>query len=451
MRYPFVGELPALYRDVIGVFRAKAAKHGDRAPIHIGPDKAYVISNAEDAKTLLMANEAHARKSRYTAMMSSVFGGSVLTSSGETWKRQRDYLNALFRGPSLMAWALVIIKEAETLCETWADEAAGAHHEIFAEREAKGLVQRIMGRILFGAHFPDGDLHELMTELQRVNDRLFSMFIIRSVLKGPLSRLPVPGQSDLKSAVHKIDAFLEDLSRRSIDDDDPCLAAKLMKCVPDGAAGRKELRDQVTVLFYAGQDTTARAVAWGLLLLSEHPQWIARIREEAATALADPANPQLSKLTITDRVVREILRLKPPAYAIDRCGLTPEILPGLDIKPGAILPISVTNIHRSDKYWRDPWAFRPDRFLNGESAGRPTCAFIPFGHGARKCVGAKLAMMELTLVFAVICRDFNFKRVGDKPIKEKAAVTLGPSPDIRLRINEVKRDISHPSPHVSST
>ena len=430
MRWPLLGDIPDLYRDVTGTFARIAAKYGPRAPFYMGTQRGMLLSDPEDARRVLLAPESDARKSRYTKMMGVVFGDSVLIAEGDAWRRQRDYLNPLFAPKAVRSYIPIILDETRRLI---GDErlARGAVFE--TGLEMRRLIQKIMGRILFGDLFPRARIEELTSDLQTVNDRLFGEFIRKSILRGWLARMLAPGARQLEYAVGSISRFIDELLALKIKDDDPSLAAAIIRAAPDGPSRAKEIKDQITVLFYAGQDTTARALAWTLHFLSSNPQWVNVIRDEARTArLSEPSDVDLKKLGMTLSVIRESMRLRPVAYAIDREFISNGVLGSDTGGAGVIAPIAVSNIHRAADHWPDSDAFDPTRFTSEASQGRHPCAYIPFGHGRRKCVGASLAELEMTLILASFCARFDFERADGTPIRAKAAVTLAPHPEIRL-------------------
>jgi cytochrome P450 len=431
MRWPLLGDIPDLYRDVTATFARLATKYGPRAPFYMGMQRGMLLSDPEDARRVLLAPESDARKSRYTKMMGVVFGDSVLIAEGEAWQRQRDYLNPLFTPKAVRTYIPIILDETRQLL---GDERLAQGAEFEAGLAMRRLIQKIMGRILFGDLFPRAQIEELTSDLQTVNDQLFGEFIRNSILRGLLARIATRGARELKDAVGSISRFIDELLALKIDDDDPSLAAAIIRAAPQGPSRAKEIKDQITVLFYAGQDTTARALAWTLYFLSSEPHWVRVIRDETGTArLDDPSHVDLKRLGMTLNVIRESMRLRPVAYAIDRQFMRDGVLDS-EAAAGVIAPIAVSNVHRAAGHWDNPDEFQPTRFTQEASHGRHACAYIPFGHGRRKCVGASLGELEMTLIVASFCARFDFERVDRAPIRAKAAVTLAPHPEIRLKL-----------------
>jgi cytochrome P450 len=435
MRWPLLGDLPDLYRDVTGTFATLARTRGPRADMWLGLERALVLSDPEDAKHVLLQSAESAKKSRYTRMMSIVFGNSVLIAEGDDWKRQRGYLNPLFSPKAAAQHAAAIREEAVRFCHRLADDPA-LMAQVNISDEARRLVQKIMGRILFGDLFPQSRVDSLMDDLQVVNDKLFGEFIRKSILRGPLGSIPTPGSIALKRATKAISAFIDDLLKSDLPETDASMAAAIVRAVPEGPTRANEIKDQITVLFYAGQDTTARALAWTLLFLAERPAEAAKIRAEARSLDAGDLADSAKSFPFTLRVVRESLRLRPVAYAIDRQLDDPTSIGCPYAQANVIAPIAVSNVHRHPDHWRNPDEFDPERFSPEQSAGRHPCAFIPFGHGARKCVGASLAELELVIILSEFCRRFEFGLVSKGPIRAKAAVTLAPHPAPLLRLRQ---------------
>ena len=438
MRWPLLGDIPDLFKDVPGTFARLYKTYGDRAPFLMGTNRGMLLSSPEDAKLVLMAPDTKVQKSRYTKMMGVVFGESVLIAEGEKWAAQRAYLNPLFTPKAIMRHIPVIIDETHELCRSFSAEAPPIFN---ANEQSRLLIQRIMGRILFGDLFPRDKLDALMRDLQTVNECLFGEFIRKSILRGPLSILPSRNRRKFEAAISSISRFIDELIESGVSDDNQSLAAEIIRAAPVGEDRRREIKDQITVLFYAGQDTTARALAWILYFLCEHPEWVEKIRKEATKArLESGSTVDLKALGATLCVVKETLRLRPVAYAIDRQVLSSDVLPSDAAPPDTITPISVTNIHRHPAYWDHSGEFDPSRFSSEGAAGRHPCAFIPFGHGRRKCVGSSLAELELTLVVAIISAHFDLSRADAVPIRAKAAVTLAPDPEFRVILTRPYRD-----------
>src|SRR3989442_726537 len=180
----------------------------------------------------------------------------------------------------------------------------------------------------------------------------------------------------------------------------------------------RQLRDEAMPLFIAGHETTALALSWTWYLLSQHPDIEAKLWAELQTVLGGrpPGVADLARLTYTERVVMESLRLYPPAYGFGREALQDCEIGGYSVPKGTTLFMSQWVMHRSSRYFPDPEAFLPDRWADGLAKRLPRYAYCPFGGGPRTCIGSGFAMMEAVLLLATISPEFRLTPLPGHPI-----------------------------------
>ena len=207
---------------------------------------------------------------------------------------------------------------------------------------------------------------------------------------------------------------------------------------PETGAGfsREELRDQVATLILAGHETTAVTLFWALIMLSEARDQQDRVAEEArgVTIESDTAYATMARLIRTRAVVNETLRLFPAAFTIAREAIRADSPGGIDMPARSVALIAPWLLHRHRKYWRDPDMFDPSRFMPDQPAP-PKYAFMPFGAGARICVGAQFALTEATLVLAALVGKFRFERIGARPVLPVCIVTTQPDHSAPVRLS----------------
>jgi cytochrome P450 len=178
-----------------------------------------------------------------------------------------------------------------------------------------------------------------------------------------------------------------------------------------------ELRDQLVTLLAAGHETTATALAWALERLARHPGAVARLRAGEEGYL--------------DATVNEVLRVRPVLSIAPRKTLVPFRVGGWELPAGVHVAPCMYLTHRRPELYPDPTAFRPERFLNGESPGR--YGFVPFGGGTRRCLGAAFATMEMREVLRVVAERVDLR--PERPAGERMrrrSVTLSPSRGARV-------------------
>jgi cytochrome P450 len=189
-------------------------------------------------------------------------------------------------------------------------------------------------------------------------------------------------------------------------------------------------------LFLAGHETTALTLSWTWYLLSQNPAAEARLEEELRGVLAGrtPEVSDLMRLPYLQAVLTEVLRLYPPAYMLARTSIAPCTIGGYDIPTGTTILMSQWLMHRDARYFDDPDAFRPERWLDGLADWLPAGVYLPFGDGPRRCIGQGFALLEAALVVATIAQRFRFRLVPGHPVEPEPLVTLRPRHGIRMTL-----------------
>jgi cytochrome P450 len=170
--------------------------------------------------------------------------------------------------------------------------------------------------------------------------------------------------------------------------------------------------------------------------LARAPEIEARLHAELDAVLGDrdPVPADVPQLGFARDVIAESMRLRPPAWLIGRRALKPLQIAGWGVPPGSVLFLSPFVTHRNPRYWKEPEAFRPERWSNGETADLPRYAYFPFGGGNRICIGEGFAWTEGVLVLATLARRFRFAATDLSPVPLDPLVTLRPGRSIEMRV-----------------
>ncbi|HTQ59136.1 MAG TPA: cytochrome P450, partial [Candidatus Solibacter sp.] len=210
----------------------------------------------------------------------------------------------------------------------------------------------------------------------------------------------------------------------------------------DEAGGRMtdvQLRDEIMTLFLAGHDTTANALTWTWYLLAQNPEADVALAAELRSVLGGraPTAADLPRLPYTEMVIKESMRLYPPAWGVGRRAIRDFELDGytLPAKTNFFLLQWVTQ--RDARFFPDPQRFDPERWrVDPIRSGKlPRFAYFPFGGGPRVCVGAGFAMMEATLLLATIAQRFRFTLAPNQSVEPLFSVTLRPKSGIRMHLH----------------
>jgi cytochrome P450 len=202
----------------------------------------------------------------------------------------------------------------------------------------------------------------------------------------------------------------------------------------EGGGTTSELIDEVATMIVAGHETTASVLFWACLLLARSPRWQDEMAREVRDMDLSPdgAATTLPALHVTTAIVRETLRLYPPAFMSGRESIRDTDLCGQAVPQGAMLLLPFWMLHRNPALWRDPDRFDPARFL--EQPDPPRFSFLPFGAGPHVCIGAQLAMTEAVLVLARIVQDVSLALLDRAPVLPVGVLSTRPShaPTFRL-------------------
>ena len=195
-----------------------------------------------------------------------------------------------------------------------------------------------------------------------------------------------------------------------------------------------EVRANILTFISAGHETTSNTLTWSLFLLSQSEHWRERVEAEVDREMAGPIQGLSDRLIETRAVIEEALRLYPPIVAISRAAQEPDVLAGQKIERGALVVIAPYVLHRHRRLWEDPEVFNPKRFLPPARAGINRFAYLPFGVGARTCIGMVFALQEATLVLAAIVRHFRLELVAGHRVWPMQKVTLRPQHGLPMRL-----------------
>jgi cytochrome P450 len=429
-----LGHQPAYAADPLGTFRSWTAAHGDAVRLRFGPIRVLLLTSPEAAEDVLRREAAAFHKAPVIRRVSrAVIGHSVFAAEDEDWTRQRTLLDAFFSPDRTAAHVPTIAEEVEAAARRWPAAVA-----IETLRETMALSQRIGARLLFGTAASDADVNRLEVALAvtaadfqaRVNS------VVHLLLP---DWLPTPGSRRRRRAVSVLDELADRLiserrRRRSSDQD---LLGELLRGQPELPwLDDRLLRDNVVTLLVDSRENPALLVTWSLYLLARHPDLAYRLAAEVDDVLGKrpPEAADLPNLRLTAGVLREALRLYPPVYATGREAIRDCTVAGIAVRRGTVVLVSPAVMHRDPRWFPDPDAFRPDRWLDPAMAARSTGAYLPFGIGPRRCLGEHLAWTIGLVGLAMLVREHRFEAIDPTPVEPRVLLSLRPSREVLLRV-----------------
>jgi cytochrome P450 len=428
-----LGSLPEIRRDELDYLNRIVRQYGDVVYVRVVNQSCYVLSHPRDIEYVLMGNYANFKKSVFLRESRALFGEGLLTSDGGFWLRQRRMLQPAFHHERIAEYSRVMVEHTERMLATWQDgETRDVHQDMV------GLTLDIIAQVLFGS--------TIASETEQIGDALrvfFEQFDERFGLYAIPEWVPTPGNLRYRIAIGRLKGILERVIqyRRSNGHDSGSVLSAMLRAQDEDGSGmtERQLRDEMMTLFFTGHETTALALSWTWYLLAQHPEVAGQLAEEVERVVGDrtPAFDDIPQMRLVDAVVKESLRLYPPAYGVVREALSDCEIGGYAIPAGSTLAMFQWVVHRDPRYFDHPDDFVPARWTEEFTKGLPKCAYFPFGVGPRVCIGNTFALAELPLLVAMIARRYQFELVPGHPVLLSPSLTLRPRKGIKVTLKKL--------------
>jgi cytochrome P450 len=428
-----VGSLLELGTDWLGFLSQCSREYGDVVFFRLAHVPIVLLTHPDHIEQVLVANAADFSKSRGYRALERIVGKGLLTSEGEQWRRQRKVIQPAFRHDCLVPYAAAMVGAADRVLQAWHD---GDVRDIHGDMMRTTLD--IVARTLLGCE-ASKEAKTVADALEVVAEKFLEQARLAFVLP---ARLPLPSRLSLKRAVRRLDEIIYEIIRRrraSGRSKEDLLDTLLQARDQEGCQlSDTQLRDELKTLFLAGHETTAIALSWTFYLLAQHPEIDAQLCEELEAVLGNraPGFADVPRLRYTEMVIKESMRLYPPAWGMSRQAKQPFEVGGYQLAAGTTVFLVPWITHRDRRFFPEPERFDPFRWRDDPiRTGRiPRFAYFPFGGGPRVCVGAAFAMLEATLLLARIAQRFRF--TTGQPAEIQATVTLRPKQGVRVVLHE---------------
>ena len=361
-----------------------------------------------------------------------IVGQGILFIDEPEHRQQRRLILPSMHRKRIEAYQQVMREVTTQILDRW---RPGEIIDVASEMDDLALI--IEGRTLFSLDL-SGTEHALSEAVTMVTQTMNDAFRI-AFAQFPFDIPGIGYGRSVRRAMARIRATLEEIiTRHQCEGDDAGDIVSMLVAARDEEGHRlsaSQIMDHLLTLFVAGHETLANALTWACYLLAQHPHVTAKLLNELEAHLAgQPPTPgDLERLAYLEQVVKEVLRLYPPAASLSRIAREPFEWKGYTFHAGDIVMYAPYVSHRMPNQFSEPETFRPERFDPQQGEKHPPCAYLPFGAGPRTCLGAPFAMMELKTVLAILVQRYRLDLLPNQRVEATVRTTLQPKYGLRMR------------------
>ncbi|MFF6988054.1 MULTISPECIES: cytochrome P450 [unclassified Streptomyces] len=423
-RVPLLGHGWKLVRDPLA-FMAQLRDHGDVVRLRLGPKTVYAVTAPALTGALALNPDFIIAGPLWESLEGLLGKEGVATANGSLHRRQRRIIQPAFRLDAIPAYGPIMEEEAHALTERWT-----SGETIDCTSESFRVAVRIAARCLLRGDFMDERAERLCVALATVFRGMYRRMVVPA---GPLYRLPLPANREFNRALADLHLLVDEIvaERRASGQKPDDLLTALLEATDDNGEpiGEQEIHDQVVAILTPGSETIASTIMWLLQVLTEHPEHADKIREEveSVTGGRPVAFDDVRKLTYTNNVVVEAMRLRPAVWILTRRAVADTDLGGYRIPAGADIIYSPYAIQRDARSYDRNDEFDPDRWLPERSKDVPKFAMSPFSNGNRKCPSDHFSMAQLSLITAAVAARYRFEQVSGSDDSTRVGITLRPN------------------------
>jgi len=411
--------LRAIVKDPLTYLEDVWQEHGDVVQFPVPKPATYLVSSPTGAREVLV--NQHKETSKKTLQynnLSLVTGDGLLTADTQAWRPRRRMLQPAFHQEMISLSQHHVELGLAKLEIHWQEATETGPTIIDIDQAMMSLALEITCGALFGVDI-ESEVDEItaatLTALHGVVARA------RNPLALPLV-IPTPANFKMKRAIKKLDEAVTLIITARAANQLPAAAPirDMLDVLLDPdleiPLSKQQIRDEIVTFIVAGHETVASALTWAWYLLVTNPNEMKKLQD----------HPDRANL-----VLAEALRLYPPAWVITRRTLSEIDVEGITIPADSLVIVSPWLVHRNQKAWEQPLQFLPDRF----EAGAPQLGYIPFGAGARLCIGRDMAILEGSMILAQLTQHWNIEAIHSSKVPVDASVTLRPVGGMPVRIS----------------
>ena len=435
---PLLGHLPRLARDPLK-FLDTLSEHGGLLTLRLGAKKMVVVCDPTLTHQVLIADDVYDKGGAFFEAARTLMPTAMGLAPYAKHRRLRRLMQPSFTKGRLSRHGDIMSEQIAKAIGDWRD---GGELDIVHE------MMNVTGRVLTATIFSSSVSEETLREITADSLELTRGVAVDIALPGPIARL-TPGYGHYRRSVARLRETTLRLirERRAEGDAAPAAHGDLLEALlaakdEDGAGDRfsdSELVDQLSFMMVAGTETTAQTVSWALYELSRRPELEAKLHAEVDEVLGGrPAGyDDASRLELVNRLVSEVLRFYSPTWLFTRRTAADAELGGYRVPAGTDVLYSPYIVNRAPASHETARVFDPDRWEPERASCMHARGYIPFGTGARKCIGDQFATLESVLMVATIAQRWSLAALPGTKLKTSRKVVNSP---LGLRLRAVRRE-----------
>ncbi len=410
-----------------------AERYGGVIPVNMGNQRIVMLTAPEHFKRVLVTKPDDYIK--YFDGLKPIFGKAMITHDGVLWNKIRMPQQPAFHPDMFAEYVPYFLAAIRSKMEVWG-RLAQTGETVEMVEQTWTLAADMICKALFDREMPFNP-HFVFKCVKTYTDVMNHKAIRLKKVAGEEFEITEEdaakamdtwaGVPPLVMAAHPREARERTLLRM-------IEAAVADPEIPE--FDQQQAVDELKQYLWAGTETTALTLAWALYLTAKHPKAADRIRSEGEAVCGDrePTGADYSALAYTRAVIQETMRLYPPIWMLIRVAAKPDVIDGKEIRPGDRVALFAYGAHHNPKYWENPEAFVPERWMGDAVKKRIPYTYLPFGAGKRSCIGGAMSQVENTLALSILLRRFRPEYVGVEPPGISATVTLTPKGGLPFKI-----------------
>ncbi len=401
----FLQILPQLYRDPLGTL-TKIVSSGERViPFQLGKYILFLVNDPSILRHILKTNYRNYPRGKSLKGIFPLLGKGLFTSDHDLWVKQQKNITPAFHTKNYAEFERIIREETDKFCSDL-ENFAKQSTTVDMQKEFKTLMLRILAKEMFSPDLkfnPETIITKLDAVLEYTSIKGELIRNVVSGVKGMFGLRYTPPLYYTESLKYLEDFVAEFFGRIMRNELRPAALTSILKeLIEQGEIDDTQVRDEIMTFLFAGFDTVAEGLSWSQYLISANPGTDEKIISE-------------NDSKYLQAVIYEALRLYPPAWAFYRIVTEDDGIDGLHFPAKSYLMISPYLLHRIPKFWENPLAFNPERFIEEDQPEVNHFHYIPFGQGPHICTGRRIAMFEMNLILSIITPKFRFNYTGKNP------------------------------------